>query len=158
MIDYFCPCYDNLSVSDCLKLERLQRRAALTCTGAITRSETDKLFFDVGWPKLVDRRKSFRINLLYKIMNNLTPDYLFDDFIKIQRRVSTYNFRTSCKLSIPFCKLAKYANSFFPSTLNLWNALPQHISGCQSLATFKNCFVSQFQLNKLSVLYNSFDG
>ena len=82
MIDYFCPCYDNLSVSDCLKLERLQRRAALTCTGAITRSETDKLFFEVGWPKLVDRRKSFRINL-YKIMNNLTPDYLFDDFLKL---------------------------------------------------------------------------
>ena len=92
MIDYCSPCYDNLSVSDCLKLERLQRRAALTCTGAISRSDTDKLFFEVGWPKLADRRRSFRLNLLYKIINNLTPAYLTDDFVNTQRRVSLHNF------------------------------------------------------------------
>ena len=104
MIDYCSPCYDNLSVSDCLKLKRLQRRAALTCTGAISRSDTDKLFFEVGWPKLADRRKSFKLNLLYKIINNLAPAYLTDDFVNTQRRVSLHNFRSSGKLSIPFCK------------------------------------------------------
>ena len=44
MIDYCSQCYDNLSTGDCLRLERLQRRAALTCTGAISRSATEKLF------------------------------------------------------------------------------------------------------------------
>ena len=104
MIDYCSPCCDNLSVSDCIKLERLQRRAALTGTGAITRSGTDKLCFEVVWPKLGYRRKSFRMNLLYKIINYSKPDYLFDDFfLKLSA--------SSCKLSIPFCKQAKYALS-----------------------------------------------
>ena len=42
--------------------------------------------------------------------------------------------------------------------MKLWNDLPKKISDCQSLATFKNCFVSQFKLNSLSHLYNSLDG
>ena len=126
----------------------------------IVRSDTDKLLFDVGWP-LADRWRSFRLHLLYIIINNLAPAYLTDDFvIYTQRRVSLHNFRSSGKLSIPFCKKkTKYASSFFSKyTMKLWNDLPKKIVDCQSLAAFKNCFVSQFKLNSLSHLYNSLDG
>ena len=92
MIDYCSQCYDNLSTSDCLRLERLQRRAALTCTGAISRSATDKLFYDVGWPKLSDRRKSLRLHLIYKIINNTSTHYLINDFVQTQRRISFLQF------------------------------------------------------------------
>ena len=127
MIDYCSQCYDNLSTSDCLRLDRLQRRAALTCTGAISRSATDKLFYDEGWIKLSDRRKSLRLNLIYKIIYNASTHYLINDFVQTQRRISFYNFRSSDKFEIPFSRTTKFAKSFFPSTIRLWNYLPQNI-------------------------------
>ena len=158
MIDYCSQCYDNLSTGDCLRLERLQRRAALTCTGAISRSATQKLFYDVGWPKLSDRRKSLRLNLIYKIINNASTHYLINDFVQTQRRISFYNFRSTDKFEIPFSRTTKFAKSFFPSTIRLWNDLPQNIKLIHSMSNFKNAILAQFPSNKLAHLFNSLNG
>ena len=60
------------------EIERVQYRGALAVTGAWKRSNRSKLYDELGWESLSDRRKKQRLVLLYKIVNNLTPSYLRD--------------------------------------------------------------------------------
>ena len=72
IIEYCSVCYDNLSIYDINQLEKLQRRAAVMCTGALSRTETVKILADLGWPLLSSRRKHSKLILMYKIINRLT--------------------------------------------------------------------------------------
>ena len=90
-------CYDNLPIYDVNQLEKLQRRAAVICTGALSRTETVKILADLGWPLLSSRRKSSKLMLMqpYKIVNRLTPQYLFDDYQQTQTFNTTRHLRTT---------------------------------------------------------------
>jgi hypothetical protein len=41
-------------------------------------SSAESLYFETGWSKLEDHRKSRKLNLFYKIENNMAPTYLSD--------------------------------------------------------------------------------
>ena len=59
-------------------LECLQLEAARIVTGLPIYSSAESLYFETGWSKLEDRRKSRKLNLFYKIENNMAPTYLSD--------------------------------------------------------------------------------
>ena len=155
VIEYCSICYDNISVKDNLKLEKLQRRAAIICTGAQSRTDTLKLLAEVGWEKLCDRRRSAKLILMYKILNRLTPDYLHDDFINTQPA----NPRRAGRLTIPFCRLTKFRSSFFPSTVKIWNQLPNEIKiEATSIGSFKSRLVGESRGVGLVTIFNSMHG
>ena len=56
------------------QLDKLQRKVSLLCTGAFRITSNEKLLKDLGWPKLTNT--SHRLVLFYKILNDLTPQYL----------------------------------------------------------------------------------
>ena len=58
------------------KAERIQYKAALAITGAWKGSNRSKLYEELGWESLSDRRWCRRILQIYKIVNNKTPCYL----------------------------------------------------------------------------------
>jgi hypothetical protein len=41
------------------------------------------------------------------------------------------------RFQVPFTSVNSYKNSFFPSTIRLWNSLPSDITRMQSLEAFK---------------------
>jgi hypothetical protein len=49
----------------------LQPEAARIVTGLPICSSAESLYFGTGWSKLEDRRKSRKLNLFYKIENNM---------------------------------------------------------------------------------------
>ena len=55
-MEYASVLYDNCSMSHALKLEQLQRKAALVCTGAIARTGNKLLMNFLGWDTLGTRR------------------------------------------------------------------------------------------------------
>ena len=57
-------------------IESTQYQAALAVSGAWKDSNTSKLYEQLGWECLTDRRLYRRILQFYKIFNNLTPFYL----------------------------------------------------------------------------------
>ena len=114
VIEYCSVCYDNLSIYDINQLEKLQRRAAVMCTGALPRTETVKILADLGWPLLSARRKYSKLILMYKIINRLTPQYLFDDYLKTQNFNTTRHLRMTNRITIPFSRTIKHRNSFLP--------------------------------------------
>ena len=137
ILEYGSIITDNCSVSDSLKLEKVQRTAALICTGAMRRTETKLLFDFLGWEDLSDRRRIAKTVLFYKIVNNLTPVYLtenlnFNENVRYQQRTTN-----SKQIKSYHCRLTIYKNSFFPQCIKLWNSLPENIIQFENIFTLK---------------------
>ena len=60
------------------KLESVQYTAALAVTGTWRSTSRERLYNELGWEPLRLRRWSRRLILLYKFVNELTPDYTRD--------------------------------------------------------------------------------
>ena len=60
------------------KFEKVQYQAALAVTGAWQGSSRVKLYEELGWESLSDRRMSRRVLQIHKIIGRKTPQYLRD--------------------------------------------------------------------------------
>ena len=60
------------------KVERTQYQAALAITGTWQGSNRIKLYEELGWETLSDRRWCRRIFQIHNIENHMTPSYLRD--------------------------------------------------------------------------------
>ena len=75
LIDYCDVIYDSYTIYESEQLDQLQRKASL-CTGAFRITSNEKLLKELGWPKLTNKRTSHRLVSFYKILNDLTRQYL----------------------------------------------------------------------------------
>ena len=57
-------------------LESSQYQASLAVSGAWKGTSQDKIYNELGWETLDERRMFRRLVLFYKIMTNQFPDYL----------------------------------------------------------------------------------
>ena len=71
------------------KLESVQYSAALAITSALRRTSREKIYRELGWESLHSRRWSRRLFMLYKIINNLMPDYISEPMPNMNQ--SNYN-------------------------------------------------------------------
>ena len=62
------------------KLQKLQNRAARITTFSNYDSNTDQLFRVLNWNKLNHQRDVRKAIMMYKAVNNQTPDYLSSRF------------------------------------------------------------------------------
>ena len=89
--DYCSPVWDCMSGSSSDKLQKLQNRAARV----ITQSPFEKSFnlhlAILKWEKLSLRRKKQKGLIMYRTVNELSPDYL--QCLFTQRLVNDYNLR-----------------------------------------------------------------
>ena len=160
IIEYGSVLYDNLSIKDNNRLELLNRRSAIICSGAISRTETRSLLGDLGWNTLKQRRLISKLLMFYKIFSKQAPGYLLDDFITTQH-VETRKVTRSvlnAQIHIPFCRTNKFKYSFFPSSIVAWNGLPLEARIMDSLAKFKKYLNSKFNPPDKFFDYNLFSG
>ena len=71
--EYGCIIYDNCLISDDVHLEYVQRRAAIVCTGAYSRTCTDLLIKELCWNSLKSHRKLLKMSHFFCIVNKLVP-------------------------------------------------------------------------------------
>ena len=124
--DFYSNYYSERAKSDPIntnyeltnKIESVQYNAALAIIGCVRGTSRGKLFLELGLTSLYDRRRLHRLTLLYKILNDLTPQYprrFIPNFIS--RLQST---RTNREETMP-TRTLKFRYTFFPDTLNSWN-------------------------------------
>jgi len=111
------------------EIEKLQYDAALIVTGAWKGSNRSKLYDELGWESLSDRRRIRRTLLLHKIVNNCTPSYLKD---KLPPQHYQVNLDTPPLFTRPgrFNSTNRYNNSFFPDAIKNWILRNYAISSC----------------------------
>ena len=101
------------------KVEIIQYQAALTITGAWQGSSRSKIYDELGWETLSDRRKFRRVLQIHNILNNNTLSYLKEKLPAYCREMFSGNIRNTFH-AIRF-KSYRYMNSFFPDAIASWN-------------------------------------
>ena len=119
------------------KVEKTQYRAALAITGAWKGSNRTKLYEELGWESLTDRRYCKRILHFHKIVINETPSYLTD---LLPRRKNNPNTFHDIR-----CRTGRFKNSFFPDSVKSWNLFISHFDDLPSRAVLKKHLLSFFR-------------
>ena len=93
-------------------LESTQYQAALAVSGAWNHSSREKNYKELGWESLEHRRMYRRLTQFYKIMTDLTPEYLKIPILSLHGHL--FGYRLTNVLDPIFCRADRYQNSFFP--------------------------------------------
>ena len=118
-------------------LEKAQREAIRIITGLPSYARIDGLLSESGLETLSNRRKNRKLQLLYKMHNKLTPDYLNDLLPSTVAEHNRYALRNNNDYRILPFRLSLTNSSFIPSTLRSWNSLDLSIRSSTSLHSFK---------------------
>jgi len=138
---YHIPCITNpfdssISLNYLMNtLERIQYHAALAITGTWKGTNLNKIYEQLGWESLTDRRWSRRLFHFYKIQNNLTPLYLKSVVPPVRNHL--FGTRSENVLNEIKCNSNSYKNSFYPDSVNCWNKIGIDLRNCPNLMIFK---------------------
>ena len=113
-------------------LERTQYQAALAVSGAWKGTNLDKIYEELGWETLNYRRMFRRLTQFYKIMHNLTPEYLKIPIPSHQGHLFGYRFTNV--LNPITCRTDRYSNSIYPDSVTSWNNIGPELRGEESLS------------------------
>ena len=134
-LDYGDLIYDKaFNESFHAKLESLQYNATLAITGAIRGSSSEKVYEELGLETLKSRRWYRKLSLLYKVLKNESPSYLFNT---IPNSTAQRQTRNSGITPTFFAKRDYFKNSFFPLAITEWNKLDSYIRNADSFEVFK---------------------
>ena len=120
-------------------IEKDQYQAALAITGTWQGTNRNKLYEELQWESVADRRWYRRLIQLYKIRTNLTPSYLTGNLPR--QRMPLYRNNSECYHEI-FCNTLRHMYSFFPNVINSWNGIGHEFQICASLGNFKRSILN----------------
>ena len=95
-------------------IEQVQYKAALIVSGCWQGTCRFKLYDELGWGSLSERRWARRLTMFYKIPNGMAPSYLSDHIPA--RSIINISLR-SRNTNPPFSRTDRYDNSFSLSVL-----------------------------------------
>ena len=143
ILEYADIAWDGCSNDATDRLEKIQTEAARLVTGLTRSSNLNALYNEVGWCRLSQRRKERKLITFYKIVHGLAPSYLTDLLPPYVGYDMPYNLRNQFDYIEPLCRLEIYKKSFFPSTISLWNALPNDVRNLPNLSAFKRSIIQK---------------
>ena len=108
-----------------------------------------------------EKNKQKKLILIFKIGNNEAPGYLKnlqpnrvgDENVSEYDQEIHYNLRNNKKYEVPYSRLCSYGNSYFPSTLRLWNELVQDTRKSSSVLKLKNRINVRLSINQQTIRY-----
>ena len=119
-------------------LERFQYHAALAITGSWKGTNLNRIYDELGWESLTDRRWCRRLFHFYKILNNLTPPYL-NDTIPPPPPIRSHLFgsRSVNVINEIRCESKGYSNSYYPDSIICWNKIDPELRNSPNLKSSK---------------------
>ena len=129
------------------KVESIQYDAARIITGAWLGSSRKKLYENLGWESLNDRRIMRKLCLLHETYHSNFPRYLDDIISEVKPARDRLNDQKMI-YNIP-CRTDYYSRSFFPSTIKDWNSGELvKLRGIVSKSIFKNKLLQKIRPKK----------
>ena len=138
LLEYADVVWENCTQYEVNDLEKIQNEAARIVTSATKLASINSLLSETGWETLSSRRKKHKLQLFYKMQNDLSPNYLIIFSATNSWKhlnISTTKFKN---LHTIHTNSQLYSNSFLPSAIRDWNELPEEIRSAPSLSAFKH--------------------
>ena len=149
LMEYGDVISDNSINGESQLLEGIQYDSARVASGAIKDASTGALMNELAWEDLSTRKEMHNLAYFFKIVRNISPLYLVELLPgTVDERVH-FSLRSSENLYFFLCRTARFQQSFFSSTINLWNSLIVDISHSISLPIFKAKLKSVFLSRKV---------
>jgi len=126
-LEYGDIMYHNCAAYLMEKLESIQYQAGVIVSGCWQHTSQSKLYEELGWESLAERRRFHRLTYYYKIQNNLTPPYLRSYMLSAAPSQSESTNR--------------YCNTFFPYCYSEWENLDPEIRNSENINIFKSKFI-----------------
>ena len=153
-LDYGDIIYDQPHIDTFVnKIESVQYNAALAITGAIRGTSKERIYRELGFESLADRRWFRRMCAFWKIVKGLSPNYLTNYLPCFQH---SHNPTRQNTFSVFPSKTDYFANSFFPYCINQWNNLDPAIRNINTISMFKKALLKYIRTSP-SLVYNVTD-
>ena len=135
--EYADVVWDNCTQQQQNELEKNQLEAGRIVTGTTKLINIQKLYDELRWDKLSDKRRLHKLQLFYKMDNHLAPDYLCNLLPPHIGEVSLYPLRNADNYTQIHSMTALYGSSFLPSAIREWNKLLTEHRNAESQDMFK---------------------
>ena len=138
------------------KAEIIQYQAALAVTGTWQGSSRSKLYEDLEWESLSERRWCRRILQIHKFVSKKTPSYLKDKLPRHRRPLYSQNNNNNTFHEIR-SQSFRYMSSFFPDAITSWNNIITHFDNIPSINILKDHLLSLIRPKKKNIfgIYDS---
>ena len=123
------------------KLEQTQYAAALAATGAWKGTSRDRLYQELGWETLYDRRWFRRLCHFFNVRKLQSPSYLFSEIPPV--RPVLHNLRHSRTYDQSAARTTRFSNTYFYDALFEWNSLNEELKNSSTLAEFKRKLITR---------------
>ena len=122
LLEYATTAWDSSNLTNSSRLNRVQRQAARFCKREYSREEgtVTRILNELEWEPLEDRREIKKVTMFYKISQGLV------DIVASDHLVQQYNKGTrghNQKYRQIRYRTSRYGDTFFPSTIPIWNNL-----------------------------------
>ena len=136
LLEYSDVLWDNCTAEQSNDIESIQIEAARIVTGATKLCNIAKLYHDLKWDTLSNRRRKHKLILFYKMKQNISPSYL-TNLIPIPQE-NRYPLRNRNDIPTIQSRTSLYQESFLPSVIRQWNSLPEDVKSSPTLSIFKH--------------------
>ena len=119
------------------QLEKIQLNAARIVTGATISCHRADLYRETGWDSLSKRRLMKRLTMMYKMVNNMAPEYLCSLILNPPSDNTNVTLRNRHNLKELFARTELYRTSFLVSTIKEWNRLELSIREAPTINSFR---------------------
>jgi hypothetical protein len=144
LMEYGDVIWDNCSEGEASLLEHIQYESAKVVTGAIKGTSARALMNELAWENLSDRRKMHKFTYFFKIIKRISPLYLVELLPNTVGQRVDRSLRSCDNISSVLCRTVIFRQSFFPSTIDLWNSLGTDVRNSDSIDSFKVKVKSMF--------------
>ena len=136
-MDYCDTIWGNCTQYNIDRIIKLQKQAARIILDKAYDSPSAPLFKELKWLSWSERLLFHKAIIVYKSLNNLTPEYISSLFDK---NSTNYNLRSieNGDLILPKFKLMSFKKSLSYSGVEIWNTIPINIKKASTLNEFKN--------------------
>jgi len=137
-IDYCCCAFTDMTAANNMRLYRTIN-ACIRFIYNVRRDEHITPYYNaLGWLKTDSRRIYFVGCLIYSILLTECPKVLYNNFCFRSATSNRLTRAASDLLVIPLCRTEIYRRSFICTATALWNGMPAHIRGADSMDVFKS--------------------
>ena len=136
-VEYAATVWDPHTTENIKKVEAAQRRAAKFVTGDYCyTSGVIAMTESLSWETLQHRRQQDKAIMMFRIVHAMVaiPAFPQLQLLGAATRGHQYKYR------IPYCRINTYKEPFFPSSIRLWNQLPEKLTNAESLEAFNAGF------------------
>ena len=135
--DYGDVIWQSASNNCLTQLQKIQNRAGriILRVNPYSHTSTSQIHSGLGWQMLHERQTIHLVLLTYKILNNMTPEYLKDMF---HFKSSPYSLRNQNTLSLPKPNTNYCKRTFVYRASSEYNKLPLDLRQIPAFTTFKS--------------------